>query len=51
MFVPMLVPSLSKSMYYISFIYNLLRNTCIYFLKKEFEVFNIFKEFKALVEN
>jgi len=38
-------------MYYISFIDDFFRNTCIFFLKKEFEVFNRFKEFKALVGN
>jgi len=38
-------------MYYVSFIDDFSRNTWIYFLKKKFEVFNRFKEFKALVEN
>ena len=45
------VPSLGKSMYYVSFIDDFSRNTWIYFLKKKFEVFDRFKEFKALVEN
>ena len=44
------VPSLGKSMYYVSFIDDFSRNTWIYFLKKKFEVFDRFKEFKALVE-
>eukprot|EP00253_Pinus_taeda_P007441 PITA_07441 len=50
-FGPMKVPSLGKSVYYVSFIYDLSRNTWIYFLKKKSEVFDKFKEFKALVEN
>lgn len=45
------VPSLGKSMYYVSFIDNFSRNTWIYFLRKKYEVFDRFKEFKALVEN
>ena len=50
-FGPMSVPSLGKSMYYVSFINNFSRNTWIYFLKKKSKVFDRFKEFKALVEN
>jgi hypothetical protein len=50
-FGPMLIPSLGKYMYYVSFIYDLLRNTWIYFLGKKSEVFHKFKEFKALEEN
>jgi hypothetical protein len=50
-FGPVLVPSLGKSMYYVSFIDEFSRNTWIYFLKKKSEVFDRFKEFKALVEN
>jgi transposase InsO family protein len=38
-------------MYCVSFIDDLLRNTWIYFLRKKSEVFDRFKEFKALVEN
>ena len=38
-------------MYYVSFIDDFSRKTWIYFLKKKFEVFDRFKEFKALVEN
>ena len=45
------VPSLGKSVYYVSFIDDFSRNTWIYFLKKKFEIFNRFKELKALVEN
>jgi hypothetical protein len=35
--------------YYVSFIDDLSRNTWIYFLGKKYEVFDRFKEFKALV--
>jgi transposase InsO family protein len=38
-------------MYYVSFIDDFSRNTWIYFLRKKSEVFDKFKEFKALVEN
>jgi hypothetical protein len=50
-FGPFPVPSLGKYVYYISFIDDFSRNTWIYFLRKKFEVFDKFKEFKALVEN
>ena len=50
-FGPILVPSLGKFVYYVSFIDDFSRNTWIYFLKKKYEVFDKFKEFKALVEN
>jgi hypothetical protein len=45
------VPSLGKSLYCVSFIDYFSRNTWIYFPRKKFEVFDKFKEFKALVEN
>ena len=51
MFGPMKVPSLGKCVYHVSFIDDFSRNTQIYFLKKKFDVFDMFKEFKALVEN
>ena len=51
MFGPVPIPSLEGYLYYISFIHELFRNTCLYFLKKKSWVFNKFKEFKALVEN
>jgi hypothetical protein len=38
-------------MYYVSFIDDCSRKTWIYFLRKKSEVFDIFKELKALVEN
>eukprot|EP00253_Pinus_taeda_P001427 PITA_01427 len=50
-FGPVKVPSLGKSVYYVSFIDDFSRNTWIYFLNKKSEVFDRFKEFKALVEN
>jgi transposase InsO family protein len=46
-----LVPSLGKSVYYVSFIDDFSRNTWIYFLWNKSEVFDMFKEFKVLVEN
>jgi hypothetical protein len=50
-FGPVSVPSLGNSVYYASFIDEFSRNTWIYFLMKKYEVFDRFKEFKALVEN
>jgi transposase InsO family protein len=50
-FGPVHVPSLSKFMFYVSFIDDFSRNTWIYFLRNKYEVFDKFKEFKALVEN
>ena len=43
--------SLSGYVYHVSFIDDFSRKTWIYFLKSKDEVFNKFKEFKALVEN
>jgi hypothetical protein len=42
-FGPVLVPSLEKSMYYVSFIDDFSRNTWIYSLRKKYEVFDMFK--------
>jgi hypothetical protein len=50
-FGPMPILSLGKSVYYVSFIDDFSRYTWIYFLRKKYEVFDKFKEFKALVEN
>ena len=50
-FGPASVPSLGKYVYYVSFIDDFSRNTWIYFLRNKSEVFDRFKEFKALVEN
>ena len=51
MFGPIPVPSLGKSLYYVSFIDDFSRRTWVYFLRQKSEVFSKFKEFKALVEN
>jgi len=45
-----LVPSLGKYMYYVSFINYYLKNTWIYFLGKKYKVFEKLKEFKSLVK-
>jgi len=45
------VPSISKSMYYSSFIDDFLRNRWMYFFQNKSKVFFQFKEFKVLVEN
>ena len=50
-FGPVSIPSLGKSVYYVSFIDDFSRNTWIYFLRNKSEAFDRFKEFKALVEN
>jgi transposase InsO family protein len=50
-FGPVSVPSLGNSMYYVSFIDEFSRKNWIYFFRKKSEVFDRFKEFKALVEN
>ena len=39
------------SIFFISFIGDYNRRTWIYFLKSKTQVFSLFKEFKALVEN
>ena len=49
--VPMPSTSLSGYEYYVTFIDDYLRKNWIYFLKTKDEVFRIFKEFKALIEN
>ena len=48
---PMSSISLSGYVYYVSFIDDFSRKTWIYFMKNKYEVFNKFKEFKALIEN
>jgi transposase InsO family protein len=50
-FGPVPVPSLGKSIYYVSFIDDFSRNTWIYFLRNKSNLFDKFKEFRALVEN
>jgi transposase InsO family protein len=49
--VPMPSSSISGYVYYVSFNDDYSRKTWIYFLKTKDEVFNKFKEFKALIEN
>eukprot|EP00253_Pinus_taeda_P030001 PITA_30001 len=48
---PMSTKSLSGAEYFVTFIDNHSKKTWIHFLKTKDEVFNRFKEFKALVEN
>ena len=48
---PMSATSLSRYVYYVSFIDDYSRKTWIYFLKAKSEAFTKFQEFKALVEN
>ena len=48
---PMSTTSLSRYVYYVSFIDGYSSNTWIYFLKRKYEVFEKFKEFKSLLEN
>ena len=48
---PMYSISLSGYVYYVSFIDDFSCKAWIYFLKGKTEVFNNFKEYKALVEN
>ncbi|MDF3686129.1 integrase catalytic domain-containing protein, partial [Enterobacter hormaechei] len=50
-FGPVKVPSISKSVFFVSFIDDYSRRTWIYFLKSKTQVFSRFKEFKAFVEN
>ena len=50
-FGPVSVPSLGKSMYYVSFIDDFSRKTWIYFFVNNSKVFSKFKGFKAFVEN
>ena len=45
------MPSLGRSLYYVSFIDDFSRKTWIYFPRNKSKVFKRFKEFKALVEN
>jgi hypothetical protein len=48
---PMPSSSINRYVYYVSFIDDYSRKTWIYFLKTKDEVFNKFKEYKALIEN
>ena len=44
-------PSLSGCLYYVLFIDDYSRKSWIYFLKAKSETFDMFKEFKTLIEN
>jgi hypothetical protein len=48
-FGPVTVPSLSGSIYYVSFIDYFSRKIWIYLLRKKLDVFERFKEFKSIV--
>ena len=48
---PTQVSSLSGSHYYVIIIDDSTRKTWVYFLKKKYDVFEMFKKWKALVEN
>lgn len=50
-FGPINLPSLNRFVYFVSFIDECSRRAFVYFLKSKSEVFNMFKEFKFLVEN
>jgi transposase InsO family protein len=50
-FGPVSVPLLGKYVYYVSFMDDFSRNIWLYFLRNKYEFFDMFKEFKALVEN
>lgn len=45
------VSSLGGSSYYVTFIDDATRKTLVYCIKKNFNVFDTFKKWKALVEN
>ena len=49
-FGPIDVPSIGRSVYYISFIDDFNRRTWVYFFRSKAEVFSHFKEFKTMVE-
>eukprot|EP00253_Pinus_taeda_P025630 PITA_25630 len=48
---PMQTPSLADSQYFLTFIDDFTRKIWVYFLKNKSEVFEKFRNFKALVEN
>ena len=50
-FGPLEVPSLSCTVYFLTFINDFSRKSWVYFLKNKSEVFSIFQIFKSLVEN
>lgn len=46
-----LVFSLGSSSYYVTFIGDAIRKTCIYCINKKIDIFDTFKKFKDLVKN
>lgn len=50
-FGPFKVPSIYKTLCYVSLIDDYSRSTWVYFLISKFEVFSQFKEFKYILEN
>eukprot|EP00253_Pinus_taeda_P032761 PITA_32761 len=48
---PMLIQSLGGNLYYVTFIDDFSRKMWVYYLKHKHETFEIFKEFKVLIEN
>jgi transposase InsO family protein len=48
---PMSSTSLTSSLYYVVFIDDFSRKSCIFFMKTKGQVFSRFQEFKSLVEN
>ena len=48
---PMSLASITRTMYYVSFIDDFSHKTWIYLLETKDEVFSKFQEFKALMEN
>ena len=47
---PITPMSTGQNRYFLTFIDDFSRKTCIYFLKRKSEVFNCFKDFKAIME-
>ena len=50
-FGPVNVPLISRSLYFLSFIYDYSKRTFLYFLISKSELFSKFKEFKSFVKN
>ena len=47
----MQTPSIGNNLYFITFIDDYSRKTWVYFLKHKSEAFEVFKQFKVMVEN
>ena len=48
---PTIVSSLGGSSYFVTFIDDHSRKVCVYYMKHKSEVFEIFRRWKAMVEN